>query len=63
MYECIVPESDGGTKQVFEKHVNSPGGRCWTPNMPPEWGKYCINIPLLWTSGSEGIGLLNLRSF
>jgi len=57
MYECIVPahEAEGNkTEDIFEKYVDHPGGRCYTPNMPPEWGQYCTAIPILWTAGSEG---------
>ncbi|OXA42075.1 DBH-like monooxygenase protein 1 [Folsomia candida] len=60
MYQCVVgptdenmPHSDG-TDAVFRKFVDHPGGRCYTPNMPPEWGQYCTSIPILWTAGSEG---------
>jgi hypothetical protein len=55
MYECIVPEEHGGTSKVFEEHLSHPGGKCYTSNMPPDWGKYCSAFTFVWLLGSDGI--------
>lgn len=52
MYECSVPDSQ---VPAFDDHfANHPGGACYTPNMPPEWGRHCVGISFTWVVGSEG---------
>ncbi|ODN04440.1 hypothetical protein Ocin01_02222 [Orchesella cincta] len=53
-YECYIPPEHGNTASVFEKHLNTTGGRCYTPNMPPEWTKHCVTFLFVWVAGSEG---------
>ncbi|CAL8093006.1 unnamed protein product [Orchesella dallaii] len=53
-YECYIPPEYGSTESVFEKHLNTTGGRCYTANMPPEWTKHCVTFLFVWAGGSEG---------
>ncbi len=53
LFECSVPSNE---IPIFDEFAEShPGGPCYTPNMPPEWGKNCVAFSLVWVVGSEGI--------
>ncbi|CAL8126013.1 unnamed protein product [Orchesella dallaii] len=51
-FECQVPAEE---LHLFEEYTAShPGGTCYTPNMPPPWGRNCVSLALAWVVGSGG---------
>lgn len=54
-FECTVPQHLGSSKDIFEQFLNHPGEECYTRNMPPEWGQFCITFPITWAVGAEGL--------
>lgn len=53
-FECSVPSHYGRSDNVFDKYLNHPGEKCYTRNMPPEWGEFCITVPFVWVVGADG---------
>ncbi|ODM90062.1 hypothetical protein Ocin01_16621, partial [Orchesella cincta] len=52
LFECRVPAEQ---VLLFDRHHTShPGGTCYTPNMPAQWGENCVAFSLTWVVGSEG---------
>ena len=51
MYECTVPE---WRRAAFEAYVSGRRGeRCYSPNMPVDWGR-CGHILAVWAVGGSG---------
>ncbi|XP_037094881.1 DBH-like monooxygenase protein 1 [Pollicipes pollicipes] len=51
VYECTVPE---WRRDAFERYVSGQqGARCYSPNMPVDWGR-CGHILAVWAVGGSG---------